>query len=159
MTWLQLKGDPAIRQGLFNQCRVESDMDRNIDSVLDVVDQLMRERGIFHAKLHFSSSRATLWSAADPMRYRVHMADEILSPEIRLAYPEAAYVSEACVPTERIRPVLERLKELRQVDENMYLRAGSLNVVNGLVGLNFSCDGSHYLRAEEFLSRDTRFWL
>lgn len=158
MTWLQLKGDPAIRQGLFNQCRVESDMDRNIDGTLDVIDQLMRERGIFHAKLHFSSSRATLWSTADPMRYRVHMVDEILSPEIRHAYPESAYPSEACVPPERIRPVLERLKELRQADENMYLRAGSLNVVNGLVGLNFSCDGSHYLRAEEFLSRDTRFW-
>jgi len=62
------------------------------------------------------------------------------------------------LPPERIRPVLERLKELRQVDENMYLRAGSLNVVNGLVGLNFSCDGSHYLKVEEFLSRDTRFW-
>jgi hypothetical protein len=159
MTWLQLKGDPAIRQGLFNQCRVESDMDRNIAGVLDVVDQFMRERGIFHAKLHFSSSRATLWSATDPMRYRVHVTDEILSPEICLAYPLSAYPNEACIPPERIRPVLERLNELRQVDENMYLRAGSLNVVNGLVGLNFSCDGSHYLRVDEFLSRDTRFWL
>lgn len=157
MTWLQLKGDPAIRQGLFSQCRVESDMDRQIDRVLAAVEELMRWRGIFHAKLHFSSNRATLWPASDPMRYRVHMLDEILSPEIRLAYPESAYAGEACVPPEHIRPVLERLKELRQMDENMYLRAGSLNVVNGLVGLNFSCDGSHYLWAEEFLSHDTRF--
>lgn len=158
MTWLQLKGDPAIRQGLFNQCRVESDMDRNIDSVLDVVDRLMRERGIFHAKLHFSSSRATLWPASDPMRYRVHVVDELLSHEISSAYPESAYLSEACVTPDLVRTVMEKLKELRQLDENMYLRAGSLNVVNGLVGLNFSCDGSHYLRAEEFLSRETRFW-
>lgn len=158
MSWLQLKGDPAIRQGLFSQCRVESDMDRHVDSVLAIVDDLMRERGIFHAKLHFSSNRATLWPASDPMRYRVHMLDEILSPELRLAYPESAYPGEACVPPDRIRSVLERLKELRQADENMYLRAGSLNLVNGLVGLNFSCDGSHYLRAEEFLSRETRFW-
>lgn len=157
MTWLQLRGDPAIRQGLFSQCRVESDMDRNIDGVLAVVDELMRERGIFHAKLHFSSSRATLWPAADPMRYRVHVLDEILSPKIFLAYPESAYPGEACVAPDRIRPVLEKLRELRQLDENIYLRAGSLNVVNGLVGLNFSCDGSHYLPAEEFLSRETRF--
>lgn len=158
MTWLQLRGDPAIRQGLFNQCRVESDMDRNIDGVFATVEQLMRERGIFHAKLHFSSSRATLWPAADPMRYRVHVLDEILSPDIHLAYPCAAYPAEACVTPDLIRPVLEKLGELRQLDENIYLRAGSLNVVNGLVGLNFSCDGSHYLRADEFLSRDTRFW-
>jgi hypothetical protein len=158
MSWLQLKGDPAIRQGLFSQCRVESDMDRNIDRVLEVVDELMRERGIFHTKLHFSSSRATLWPAADPMRYRVHVLDEILSLDSCLAYPRFDYPAEACVAPDLVRPVLEKLKELRQVDENIYLRAGSLNVVNGLVGLNFSCDGSHYLRAEEFLSRETRFW-
>lgn len=159
MTWLQLKGDPAIREGLFSQCRVESEMDRNIDSVLASVDLLMREHGIFHAKLHFSSNRATLWPASDPMRYRVHMVDEILSQNISLAYPESAYTEEACVAPDLIRPILEKLKELRRVDENMYLRAGSLNVVNGLVGLNFSCDGSHYLRAEEFLSREARFWI
>lgn len=158
MTWLQLKGDPAIRQGLFSQCRVESDMDRNIDDVLATVEQLMRERGVFHAKLHFSSSRATLWLASDPMRYRVHVLDEMLCPETGLAYPEFPYPADACVAPDLIRPVLERLQALRQADENMYLRSGSLNVVNGLVGLNFSCDGSHYLRAEEFLSREARFW-
>jgi len=156
--WLQIKGDPAIRQGLFNQCRVESAMDQSMDNVLAIVEELMRDRGIFHAKLHFSSSRATLWLTQDPMRYRVHVLDEILSPEVCLAYPSTPYPGEACVAPARIRQVLEKLKELRRVDENIYLRAGSLNVVNGLVGLNFSCDGSHYLPAEEFLSRDARFW-
>lgn len=156
--WMQIKGDPSIRQGLFNQCRVESDMDTSMDDVIGIVEELMCERGIFHAKLHFSSSRATLWLASDPMRYRVHVLDEILSPEVCLAYPNTPYPSEACVERERVREVLQKLKELREVDENVYLRAGSLNVVNGLVGLNFSCDGSHYLPAEEFLSRDARFW-
>jgi hypothetical protein len=156
--WLQIKGDPAIRQGLFNQCRVESDLDRSVDDVIAIVEELMRDRGIFHAKLHFSSSRATLWLASDPMRYRVHVLGDILSPEVCLAYPDAPYPIEACVAPDRIRLVLQKLKELREVDENIYLRAGSLNVVNGLVGLNFSCDGSHYLPVEEFLSRDARFW-
>lgn len=156
--WLQIKGDPAIRQGLFSQCRVESAMDNSMDDVLAIVEELMRDRGIFHAKLHFSSSRATLWLASDPMRYRVHVLDQILSPEVCLAYPNADYPADACVTPDRIRPVLQKLKELRREDDNIYLRAGSLNVVNGLVGLNFSCDGSHYLPVEEFLSRDARFW-
>jgi hypothetical protein len=156
--WLQIRGDPAIRQSLFNQCRVESAMDQSMDDVFAIVDELMRDRGIFHAKLHFSSNRATLWLSSDPMRYRVHVLDEILSPEVCLAYPNAPYPTEACVAPDRIRQVLEKLKELRRADENIYLRAGSLNVVNGLVGLNFSCDGSHYLPVEEFLSRDARFW-
>ena len=58
----------------------------------------------------------------------------------------------------KAKPVLQKLKELREVDKNIYLRAGSINLVNGLVGLNFSCDGSHYLPVEEFFSRDARFW-
>ena len=157
-TWLQIKGDPAIRQGLFSQCRVESAMDDKIDDVIAIVEVLMRDRGIFHAKLHFSSSRATLWLSSDPMRYRVHVLDEILSPEVCLAYPSRPYPAEACIAPETIRAIWVRLNTLRQVDKNIYLRAGSLNLVNGLVGLNFSCDGSHYLPAEEFLSRDTRFW-
>jgi hypothetical protein len=28
-----------------------------------------------------------------------------------------------------------------------------------MVGLTFSCDGAHYLPAEEFLARDEGFWL
>lgn len=156
-TWMQIKGDPAIRQGLFSQCRVESAMDKSQEDMIAIVDELMRDRGIFHAKLHFSSSRATLWLASDPMRYRVHVLDEILSPEVCFAYPNAPYPAEACVPPERTRPVLQKFRALRQVDENIYLRAGSLNVVNGLVGLNFSCDGSHYLPVEEFLSDNTQF--
>ena len=54
--------------------------------------------------------------------------------------------------------VLEQLKELRFADETIYLRSASLNVMNGMVGLTFSCDGSHYISVEEFLSKEKRFW-
>ncbi|HEY0663326.1 MAG TPA: hypothetical protein VGD18_01835, partial [Thiobacillaceae bacterium] len=42
--------------------------------------------------------------------------------------------------------------------ELFYLRAGSLNIFNGMVGLTFSCDGSHYLPWDEFLSKGFDFW-
>ena len=54
--------------------------------------------------------------------------------------------------------VLERLIVLRLADDYFYLRSGSLNVINGRVGLTFSCDGSYYLDAREFLARDDEFW-
>lgn len=41
----------------------------------------------------------------------------------------------------------------------IYLRSGSLNIVNGKVGLNFSCDGTHYLNYDEFLEKGLDFWL
>ena len=58
----------------------------------------------------------------------------------------------------KIATVLEGLKSLRFADETIYLRSGSLNVCNGMVGLNFSCDGSHYMHYEEFLEKDMNFW-
>jgi hypothetical protein len=49
--------------------------------------------------------------------------------------------------------VLDEFRQLRRFDRNIYLRSGSLNVINGSVGLNFSCDGSHYLDYATFLAR------
>jgi hypothetical protein len=31
--------------------------------------------------------------------------------------------------------------------------------MNGIVSLNFSCDGSHYMRWDEFLDKRLDFWL
>ena len=63
------------------------------------------------------------------------------------------------IPADRIRPVLEGFKELRFQDETLYLRSGALNIFNGIVSLTFSCDGSHYIPFDEFLNRDSAFWL
>jgi hypothetical protein len=49
-------------------------------------------------------------------------------------------------------------RKLRFADDNVYLRAGSLNIINGMVGLNFSCDGSHYMPFDELLEKSTEFW-
>lgn len=156
--WMQVKGDPSIRSNLFMQSRAISPMDERIDDVLATMDELMVERGVFHSKLHFASSRATIWLYDDPYRYRVHVLDEILNPSICLAYPQREYPEEAMVPKELVREILERFRWLREMDETIYLRAGSINTINGIVGLNFSCDGSHYLPYEEFLERDESFW-
>jgi hypothetical protein len=59
--WRQLKGDPAIRSQVFEQCRIQSRMDEHIAEILPTLEELVREHGVFHVKIHFSSSRATLW--------------------------------------------------------------------------------------------------
>jgi hypothetical protein len=127
--------------------------------VIAIMDELLGERGVFHVKLHFSSSRATLWLTDDPYRYRVHVLREITDPAMCLAYPRRPYPDMAVVARDRIKAVFERFALLRSADETFYLRSGSLNVINGMVGLTFSCDGSHYLPANEFLAKDERFWL
>ena len=157
--WLQLKGDPAIRGALFFQQRAESLMDARIDEVLDLIVELILAHGVFHAKLHFSSSRATLWLLDDPLRYRVLDFEDLIDPGICLAYPQHPYAPESVIPAERVAEVFRQFRELRFMDENIYLRSGSLNIMNGIVALNFSCDGSHYMRWNEFLDKRLAFWL
>jgi hypothetical protein len=156
--WRQIKGDPAIRQILFQQERIGSAMDASLNRVHDIVHELITERGVFHAKLHYGSSRATLWLNADPRRYRIHVLDEITDPSVCLAYPRDAYPEDAMVSQAEVRTTLERFVNLRLGDRVIYLRTASVNVINGLVGLNFSCDGTHYLPVPEFLEKDHRFW-
>tara|TARA_R110002049_G_scaffold2743_5_gene21239 strand:+ start:129519 stop:130460 length:942 start_codon:yes stop_codon:yes gene_type:complete len=156
--WRQIKGDPAIRSVLFNQERVESQLDNNMDNVLHIMNELITELGIFHGKLHFSSSRATIWVVDDPFTYRILSIDELVDPDICLAYPGRPYHERAIVPANDVASIFELFRKLRFADENIYLRSGSLNIINGMVGLNFSCDGSHYMRFDEFLEKNLEFW-
>lgn len=151
--WLQIRGDPSIRQFLFDQSRVNNEFDEHLDAVIDSVEQLLRERGIFHAKIHFSSGQVTLWSMADPYNYQVHLKEEFLAPGFLRGFEHALYPVNAGVPPDRIRTVLEIFRTLRLRDDPIYLRAGSLNIINGSVGLVFSCDGSHYLDYQDFINR------
>jgi len=156
--WRQIKGDPAIRSVVFSQQRAESKMDRHLDEVLPIMNELITEHGVFHGKLHFSSSRATIWLVDDPFNYRILSFEEIIDPDICLAYPRHDYHERAVVPADKVQAVFEIFKQLRFADENVYLRAGSLNIINGMVGLNFSCDGSHYMHFDEFLDKSIDFW-
>lgn len=157
--WRQMKGDPAIRGNVFAQRRIDSMLDHHIDAVQAVLEELIIDRGVFHVTVHFSSNRAVVYLLSDPYRYRLLDVDALTDPDMCLAYPRAEYPSEAVVPAQQVRPILERLRDLRFVDENLYLRAGSLNIFNGLVSLTFSCDGSHYLPWQELLAKGDDFWI
>jgi len=156
--WRQIRGDPAIHGTLFSQSHVTSLLDRQIDSVVPIIEELICERSVFHAKIHYSSSRATFWRVDKPYHYRVHVLDEILDPSVCLAYPARPYPGEAVIPQHAVREILERFTMLRYVDDIIYLRSGSVNVINGMIGLVFSCDGSHYMKFDDFMDKGPEFW-
>lgn len=156
--WRQIKGDPSIRSVVFQQCRVESPMDRAMEQALSILEELFSDRGVFQAVIHFSSSRATVWVVDDPYRYRLLDKDALADPDICLAYPHRNYPATAVMPQSAVRPVLDAMQGLRLADEMMYLRSASINIFNGMVSLTFSCDGSHYMRYDEFLVKDVSFW-
>jgi hypothetical protein len=157
--WLQIRGDPSVRQVMFEQARAPNEFDKRLDEVLARVEILILGHGVFHAKLHFSTGQVTLWLLNDPLRYRVHVKEEFLDPELCRIYPRQSYTNEALVPSLEIPNVLAEFKRLRMQDNHIYLRSASLNVVNGLVGLNFSCDGSHYINYAEFLTQAIKLYV
>ncbi|MFW2440042.1 MAG: PDC sensor domain-containing protein [Arenicellales bacterium] len=156
--WRQIRGDPAIRSTLFQQTRFNSPMDRHIDDTHSIISELMTARGVFHAKIHYGSSRATLWLFKDPHRYRVHVLHEILDPSICLIFKTEPYSVEAAVNENQIPDIFHRFRDLRMAVDTIYLRSASLSVVNNLVSLTFSCDGTYYMTADDFISRPDEFW-
>ncbi len=156
--WRQVKGDPAIRSGVFQQCRVESPMDANIDQALSILEELLTQRGVFQCQVHFSSSQATLWTVDDPYRYRILDAEALNDPDICLVYPPREYPVDAVIPQVDIGRILETLRTLRLTDPTFYLRMATINIFNGMVSVTFSCDGTHYMSHVEFLMKNTAFW-
>lgn len=156
--WRQIKGDPAIRGMVFQQCRVESPMDSNIEQSLSILEELLTERAVFQCQIHFSSSQAIIWTKDDPLRYRILDHHALSDPDICLVYPSQPYDSSATIPPEDISKILDTMSTLRLGDETIYLRNASINIFNGIVSLTFSCDGSHYMRYDEFLQKETHFW-
>ncbi|MCU7842254.1 MAG: PDC sensor domain-containing protein [Candidatus Thiodiazotropha sp. (ex Monitilora ramsayi)] len=157
--WQQFKGDPAVRGTLFMQERIQSRLDEHIDSVHETIHALMADHGVFHCKVHYSSGRCSFWLMEDPYSYRIHGVEEIIDPDIALAYPLYAYPDRAKVTPGQIREVLDEFKALRFADETIYLRSASINIMNGMLGLTFSCDGSHYMPVEEFIDKNLGFWI
>ncbi len=157
--WRQIKGDAAIRGTLFQQSRVDSLLDKNIEEVIPVLDDLICERGVFQGVFHFSSSRATIWFMDDPYRYRILQHAELSDPDTCMAYPKRPYPKDARIPADQIRAVLDNMQALRFADETIYLRSASINIFNGMISLTFSCDGSHYMLYSEFLEKNLGFWI
>lgn len=157
--WQQYRGDPSIRGTLFMQERTQSLLDDNIDILNEQIERLMTRHGVFHTKIHYSSGRVSLWLLDDPYSYRIHTASEIIDPDICLAYPIHVYPKEAKVAPEQVAMVLQEFKDLRFADETIYLRSSSINIMNSMLGLTFSCDGSHYMPVDEFLEKNLSFWV
>lgn len=157
--WRQIRGDPAIRSTLFQQCRVDSLIDQNLELASAILEELLTERGMFQCSIHFSSNRAEIWLMDDPYRYRILHHDALIDPDVCLLYQRQPYPDNAQIPRHQINSILNGLKQLRLADETIYLRSATINIFNGLVSLTFSCDGSHYMSWNEFLEKDMTFWV
>ena len=152
--WLQIKGDPSVRSFLFQQERVESLFDNNIDRLHQILLRLYREKGMFHSKIHYSSSQLTCWFARDPFCYEKYVREEIFADGFADRFPDSDYAGrKPLIEGTEISLVLNEFRRLRLTDETLYLRNGAINLINGMINMSFSCDGTHYIDHKTFFDR------
>ena len=152
--WLQVKGDPSVRQFLFSQRRVESLFDQQIDRVHAIVLALVGRKGAFHVKIHYSSSQLTCWFCDDAYRYRVYVREEVLDDCFLDQFRDLSIEHlKPLLHPDDLEKIFNEFKRLRLTDETIYLRNASVNLVNGMIGMTFSCDGAHYIDHKTFFDR------
>ena len=152
----QIKGDPSIRQQLFAQTRTIPPMEEQIDTVHQRAASLLHHHGAFFVQLRYSRSTATVRFTEHPYHDTVFNLEQLLTSDSNNQQPMS---SMSHISAEELTDTLQLFKSLRFADENIYLRGGSINIITGMVELNFSCDGTHYLAVEEFLEKSAEFWL
>jgi hypothetical protein len=152
--WLQVKGDPSVRAFLFQQSRVESLFDSDLDRIHEIVRLLLTRKGAFHVKVHYSSSQLTCWFCDDAYRYRVYVREEVLDPGFISQFRDVSMDHlQPVIDAEDTLAILAEFKRLRTTDETIYLRNGSINRINGMIGMTFSCDGAHYIDHKTFFEK------
>ena len=156
--WLQIKGDPSIRAQLFNQSRAESVFDAAIDKVHDVVRALFMCKGVFHTKIHYSSSQLTCWFAQDPFCYEKFVREEVLEDGFLDRFADADYAGQTpLIDGERLERLFVEFRRLRLGDETLYLRNAAVNLINGMINMSFSCDGTQYIDHKSFFAELDKF--
>jgi hypothetical protein len=156
--WLQIKGDPSVRAFLFQQTRVESLFDNEIDRIHGIVYALLTHKGAFHVKVHYSSSQLTCWFADDAFRYRVYVKEEVLAPGFLDQFRDCTidHLQPVISHVDAL-AVLKEFRRLRTTDQTIYMRNGSINRINGQIGMTFSCDGAHYIDHKTFFEKHETF--
>ena len=152
--WLQVKGDPSVRAFLFEQSRFESVFDCDLERINMIVHTLLASKGAFHVKIHYSSNQLTCWFADDAFRYRVFVSDDVLAPGFLDQFRDCSIKHlQPLIDDESTMAILNEFSRLRSTDKNIYMRNGSINRINGLIGMTFSCDGAHYINHKTFFEK------
>lgn len=139
--------------------QVGSLFDRYLSDIQGILSKLISEHGVFHFTMHCYSAQVVLWQMDDPYQYRLYDVEQLLDPDMYLTYPRYPYPTNAKMSAKEVRQVLEQFRALRLADESFYLRSGSVNIMNGMVSLSFSFEGSRYMSVSEFLDKDLSYWL
>lgn len=146
--WTQFNGD-STPVGLTSP-RKQSLFDDRIDELLKMAGQLLTRLNVFHLKIHFSNNQLACWTYDNPYAYVVFAGEEVFDRDFSDHFNRLQMPLVCDIHASQVAGILAEFKRLRMVEQGPYLHAASINRVNGLIELSFSCDSSHYLPHQEF---------
>lgn len=156
--WLQIKGDASVRAMLFEQQRTPSLFDERIDELHALALDLLSRKGVFHLKIHYSSSQLTCWFSSDPFCYEKFVRETVFEPCFIDRFEDAGYAGRRpLLSAGDIARLLGEFRRLRLTDQTVYLRNAAVNLINGMINMTFSCDGTHYIDYATFLAKLDQF--
>ncbi|MCK5876687.1 MAG: PDC sensor domain-containing protein [Candidatus Marithrix sp.] len=139
-------------------CQPTNHLENRLIDIKDILLKLIIKHGVFHLMIHYLSSKVILWQIDDPCQYKLYSIEQILEPDMYLTYPQHSFPTQAKVSIEEIQLVLERFHILQLVNDEIYLRSASINIMNAMVSLSFSFSGSKYIPIDDFLHDDLSNW-
>ena len=119
--------------------------DSNLDKLMEIVHELIMKKGVFHINIHFSSSQLVCWTLDNPFSFQIYTADEVFSSGFMRLFSPLESKLHTCIGKDQVRAILESLKWLRGKREGSELRNASIHMINGYIGLGFSCDDTRYI--------------
>ncbi|MCB1756216.1 MAG: hypothetical protein KDJ38_11870 [Gammaproteobacteria bacterium] len=137
---------------------MQSLFDTDLDRVHGIVHALQIHKGVFHAKIHYSSSQLTCWFASDPFVYQKFVREEVFEEGFVDRFPDSDHAGrQSLLSDAELLLVFDEFTRLRVSDETIYLRNAAVNLINGMINLSFSCDGTHYIDHKTFFSKLDNF--
>lgn len=89
---VSIKGDPTMRETVFDRERRDSPMDKVLLQLMPALQALLLERCISEVSLHFNSGEIRLTSVFDPFNYEIHPANKLIdSGYLDRHFPRLAY--------------------------------------------------------------------
>ena len=146
-------------QACNKPCRPTNCLKNRLVDVKDILLKLISKHGVFHLMIHYLSNKIMLWQINNPCQYELYSIEQIIDPDMYLTYPQCDFSNQAKVSIEEIQLVLERFHILQLVNDEVYLRSASINIMNAMISLSFSFSGSRYMSVTDFLHGDLANWL
>jgi CRP-like cAMP-binding protein len=184
---LAIKGDPSLRESAFSRERYESAVDKVLPELAAGLEELLVNRSVYQAVVHFNSSEVHVFTVFDPFSEEIHPAEKIADesyvarhfPSIPFAEKTAMirriyssigadpcfkalsesgqttfgrqYEAWDAVTPEEIHNTVSKLPVLRTIP-NFYLRNFQVSATRDAIRMQFNCDGTHIVSAEDYQS-------